>query len=193
MVTPEYNASAIHADLWVPVKPGYDGHLALSIIQRLVATRRYSEPFLKQFTDLPLLVRTDTKQLVRLHDINPADPRFDRKSAELFAADHDKHHEVFLAWDRNQKKVVALPGCEGSTADTLRLTDIAWKIDPALSWQFPHPPRGQGRGGGGAAASRPRRELQAFTPRTPPRSPGCTRSVVEQLAKGSPGRAYPGS
>ena len=183
VVTPEYNASAIHADLWVPVKPGFDGHLALSIIQRLVATRRYSEPFLKQFTDLPLLVRTDTKQLVRLHDIDPADPRFDRKSAELFAADHDKHHEVFLAWDRNQKKVVALPGCEGSTVDTLRLTDIAWKIDPALSGKFRIRLAGKGEVEVEPAFASFARELQAYTPEKTAKVTGVHPSVVEQLAK----------
>ncbi|HEY6104530.1 MAG TPA: molybdopterin-dependent oxidoreductase, partial [Anaeromyxobacteraceae bacterium] len=36
VITPEFNSSAIHADLWVPVKPGYDGHLALSILHRIV-------------------------------------------------------------------------------------------------------------------------------------------------------------
>ena len=183
VVTPEYNATAIHADLWVPVKPGYDGHLALSIIQRLVATKRYSEPFLKQFTDLPLLVRTDTKQLVRLHDIDPADPRFDRKSAELFAADHEKHHEVFLAWDRNQKKVVALPGCEGSTVDTLRLTDIAWKIDPALSGKFRIRLAGKGEVEVEPAFASFVRELQAYTPEKTAKVTGVHPSVVEQLAK----------
>ena len=55
VVTPEYNATAIHADLWVPVKPGYDGHLALSILHRIVHARLYQEAFLRQFTDLPLL------------------------------------------------------------------------------------------------------------------------------------------
>src|SRR5512138_2000028 len=37
VVSPEFNATAIHADLWVPVRPGYDGHLALSILNRILA------------------------------------------------------------------------------------------------------------------------------------------------------------
>ena len=183
VVTPEYNASAIHADLWVPVKPGYDGHLALSILQRLVATKRYSEPFLKQFTDLPLLVRTDTKQLVRLHDVDPSDPRLDRKSAEIFAADPEKHHEVFVAWDRNQKKVVALPGCEGSTVDTLRLEDIGWKIDPALSGKYRIRLAGQGEVEVEPAFASFARELKAYAPEKTARVTGVHPSVVEQLAK----------
>ncbi|HET8723595.1 MAG TPA: molybdopterin-dependent oxidoreductase [Anaeromyxobacteraceae bacterium] len=183
VITPEFNSSAVHADLWVPVKPGYDGHLALSILQRLVATRRYSAPFLKQFTDLPLLVRTDTKELVRLHDLDLADRRLDRKSAELFAADPAKHHEVFVAWDLNQGKVVALPGCEGSTVDTLRLTDIAWKIDPALEGR--HRVR---LSGGKEVEVEPAfaafaRELRAYAPEKVAKLTGVHPSVVEQLAK----------
>ena len=183
VVTPEYNASAIHADLWVPVKPGYDGHLALSIVQRLVATKRYSEPFLKQFTDLPLLVRTDTKQLVRLHDVDLTDPRFDRKSAETFATDHEKHHEVFVAWDRNQKKVVALPGCEGSTVDTLRLADIGWKIDPALDGKYRIRLVGQGEVEVEPAFASFARELRSYAPEKVARLTGVHPSVVERLAK----------
>jgi complex iron-sulfur molybdoenzyme family reductase subunit alpha len=133
VVAPELNATAIHADLWVPVRPGFDGHLALSILNRIVALGLYREAFLKRFTDLPLLVRTDTKELVRLADIDLGDPRFDRASAARFASDEARRHEVFLAFDRKSGKITALPGCEGSTVDTLRLEDLDWAFDPALS------------------------------------------------------------
>ncbi len=62
-----------------------------------------------------------------------ADPRFDRASAERFAADEARRHDVFVAFDRRSGKFTALPGCEGSSVDTLRLDDIDWSIDPALS------------------------------------------------------------
>ena len=74
VITPEFNATAVHADLWVPVKPGGDGHLALAIIHRLLTQKRYPEPFLKKFTDLPLLVRTDTRELVRLAEVDLGRP-----------------------------------------------------------------------------------------------------------------------
>jgi len=188
VVTPEFNATAIHADLWVPVKPGYDGHLALSILHRIVHARLYSPQVLKQLTDLPLLVRTDTKELVRLHDVDLADPRFDRASAELFAADASKHHEVFLAWDLRRGKATALPGCEGSTVDTLRLEDLSWKIDPALSGRF----RLRLKGHGGKPAREVEvtpaftlfvRELAAFAPARTQALTGVHPSVVDRLAR----------
>jgi complex iron-sulfur molybdoenzyme family reductase subunit alpha len=182
-ITPEFNSTAVHSDLWVPVKPGYDGHLALSIIQRIVALRLHDVAFLKAFTDLPLLVRTDTKELVRLHDVDLADPRFDRRSAELFAADEAKWHEVFLAFDLRKRKVTALPGCEGSTAQTLRLEDIEWKIDPALTGRYRLRLKGKGEVPVAPAFTLFTEELRAFAPERTQRLTGVHPSVVDQLAR----------
>ena len=183
VITPEFNSSAIHADLWVPVKPGYDGHLALSILHRIVQGRLYQEKFLQQFTDLPLLVRADTRELVRLHDVDRSDPRFDARSAELFAADESKHHEVFLAFDRASRKVTALPGCEGSTVDTLRLEDLAWKIDPALTGRYRLRLEGRGEVEVVPAFTLLVRELAAFAPEKTRALTGVDPSVVDQLAR----------
>lgn len=136
VIAPEFNSTAMHADLWVPVKAGADGHLALAILQRILATKRYDPKFLQGFTDLPLLVRTDTQELLRLHDVDATDARVDASSIERFAADHGKHHEVFLAYDARAKKITALPGCEGSSVPTLRLQDVAWHLEPALEGRY---------------------------------------------------------
>jgi DMSO reductase family type II enzyme molybdopterin subunit len=135
VITPEYNATCVHADLWVPVKAGFDGHLAMSVIHQIVTKKLYDEKFLKTYTDLPLLVRQDNDKLLHMHDVDEA--TLDKSLVEMFAGDHEKHHEVFLAFDRRSKKVVPLPGCEGSTVDSLRLEDSGWNIDPALdgSWK----------------------------------------------------------
>jgi len=189
VVTPELNGTAIHADLWVPVKAGYDGHLALSIVQRMVALRLYKKAFLQRFTDLPLLVRTDTKELVRLYDVDLSDPRFDRRSAELFAADASRHHEVFLAFDRAKGKITALPGCEGSTVSTLRLDDHAWKLDPALAGRYRLRLKDHAGGGGvhevtvAPAFTLFVKELQAFTPERTRTLTGVHPAVVDELAR----------
>ncbi len=137
VITPEFNATCIHADLWVPVKAGYDGHLALSIVQRIVAKKLYKPEFLKEYTDLPLLVRTDTKELVRLSDIDVKAKNVDAKAIEQFAKP-DHPHDNFLAFNTKTKKFTVMPGSEGSQVETLRLSDMDWDIDPALngSWQL---------------------------------------------------------
>lgn len=141
VIAPEFNSTAIHADLWVPVKPGYDGHLALSIIHAIVRRKLYKEDFLKKFTDLPLLVRKDTRALLRLSDVDPNSPAFDVASRDRFTAPtrtrQARPHDVFLALNRLTGKVTVMPGSEGTTLDTLRLDDLDWQIDPALegSWE----------------------------------------------------------
>ncbi|MBL8915928.1 MAG: molybdopterin-dependent oxidoreductase [Archangium sp.] len=133
VITPEFNSTAIHADLWVPVKAGYDGHLALSIIHRIIEKKAFKPEFLKEYTDLPFLVRRDTKELVRLSDVDRAQKQLDARSVGLFS----KHeHECFLAFDTKQKKFVVMPGSEGSSVETLRLQDADWDFDPALNGKW---------------------------------------------------------
>ena len=77
-ITPDYNASAIHADQWVPVKPGSDAALAMSLAYVIVAEKLYNRDFLCEQTDMPLLVRDDTRQFLREKDLKQggSDERF---------------------------------------------------------------------------------------------------------------------
>jgi complex iron-sulfur molybdoenzyme family reductase subunit alpha len=181
VVSPEFNASAIHADQWIPVRAGYDGHLALSILNVIVKRRLYDPAFLAGHTDLPLLVRADTKELVRLAEVDLSAPGFDRASAERFAADPGKHHEVFLAWDRKRNVATALPGCEGSTVETLRLEDLGWKIQPALGGRYRVRLR-EGEVEVVPAFALLARGLEAYAPARTAKLTGVHPAVVERLA-----------
>ncbi len=74
----DYNASAIKADLWIPIKPGTDAALALSVCHEIVAGGHVDVPFVKEQTDLPLLVRSDTRIFLTQADVQ-ADGRADHK------------------------------------------------------------------------------------------------------------------
>jgi DMSO reductase family type II enzyme molybdopterin subunit len=67
-IAPDYNPSSIHADLWVPVRPGSDAALALSIAHEMIASGRFDRAFVREQTDLPLLVREDTGRYLRGSD-----------------------------------------------------------------------------------------------------------------------------
>lgn len=68
-IAPDYNPSSIHADLWVPVNVGTDAALALAMAQVIIRERLYRVDFLREQTDLPLLVRSDTGKLLREKDL----------------------------------------------------------------------------------------------------------------------------
>ncbi len=181
VITPEFNSTAIHADLWVPVKAGYDGHLALSIIQRIIARKLYKPEFLKEYTDLPLLVRTDTKELVRLSDLDPKSTQLDTRLAEEFAKP-DHTHDCFLAFNTKTKKFTVMPGSEGSTVETLRLQDSDWDIDPALNGRWTLTFKDGKKVKVTTAFELFKNEVQAFAPEKVKKLTGVHPSIVDELA-----------
>lgn len=187
VISPEFNSTAIHADLWVPVKAGYDGHLALSIVHEILKKRLYKESFLKEFTDLPFLVRKDTKELVRLSDIDPSQATFDARSKELFATSQGKlaaHEEAcFLVRNRKNNKFSLVPGTEGSPVETLRLSEVDWNIDPALEGTWKIKLRDGKSVDVTTAFELFRRELQAFAPEKTQKLTGVHPAIVEELAR----------
>ncbi len=68
-ISPDYNASAIHADLWISLNIGTDAAFALSLAQVMIEEKLYREEFVQEQTDLPLLVRLDNGKLLREEDL----------------------------------------------------------------------------------------------------------------------------
>ncbi|MCC6642156.1 MAG: molybdopterin-dependent oxidoreductase [Deltaproteobacteria bacterium] len=68
-IAPDLSPSSIHADLWVPVKPGCDAALGLSMANVILGEKLYDAAFLREQTDLPLLVREDTRRYLRSSDL----------------------------------------------------------------------------------------------------------------------------
>jgi len=137
VISPEFNATAVHADLWVPIKAGYDGHLAMSIMHEMIAFDLFDREKAAIFTDLPFLVRKDNGKLLTLHDIDPEWKGFDKALYDTMSAvvpgGETHSHEVFLSWNTATSKVTMMPGSEGSPLKTLRLVERDWTIKPALN------------------------------------------------------------
>ncbi|MBW2233234.1 MAG: molybdopterin-dependent oxidoreductase, partial [Deltaproteobacteria bacterium] len=68
-IAPDYNASSIHADIWAQVNVGSDAALGLSICQVMVEEGLHDQAFIREQTDLPLLVRRDTRLFLRQSDL----------------------------------------------------------------------------------------------------------------------------
>lgn len=71
VVDPRPTALARQADVWLPVRPGTDAAVALGLIHLLIAQGRYDEAFVRDWTNGPLLVRSDNGQFLREQDVWP--------------------------------------------------------------------------------------------------------------------------
>jgi DMSO reductase family type II enzyme molybdopterin subunit len=70
LVGPDYNPSAMHADYHLPVKPGTDAALCLSMCQVILEEGLCDEAFVREQTDLALLVRRDNRRFLRGSDLS---------------------------------------------------------------------------------------------------------------------------
>jgi complex iron-sulfur molybdoenzyme family reductase subunit alpha len=124
VITPEFNATAKSADLWIPIKAGSDNILAMSVIYEIITKKMYKPGYMKIFTDLPFLVRKDNKKMIRRSDIEHA------KNKE----EHHKFEEQFYCMNARDGKIALMPGTEGHETKSLMLQDLG--IDPELegSW-----------------------------------------------------------
>jgi len=93
-IAPDFNASSIHTDLWVPVKPGTDVALGLSICHVLVSEGLHDVDLIREQTDLSCLVRLDTNKFLKESDFkkrgsNEQMYQYDLVEQEFFEVDHD--------------------------------------------------------------------------------------------------------
>lgn len=114
-VAPDYNPSSIHADLWMPIKQGADPFLAMAFVNVIIEEGLFKPAFMKEQTDLPVLVRTDNGKMLREADLTDG------------GSDQNFYH-----WDMNSNAAVMLKGSMGSEEKTIALEGI----DPALEGTF---------------------------------------------------------
>lgn len=88
-ITPDFNPSAIHADLWINPRPGTDAALALAACKVIIDEDLHARDYVIEQTDLPLLVRSDTQQFLREVDVLPGGRK-----------------ECFAWWDELKQQIV---------------------------------------------------------------------------------------
>ena len=111
-IAPEYNCPASKSDYWISVRPGLsDLAVMLGVTKIMIDNEWYKPEFCRQFTDFPLLIRTDNLQRLR-----PQDVQADYKPKDISAGPSYKVHGLkheqrekigdFCVWDSEQNKVV---------------------------------------------------------------------------------------
>ncbi|MGZ5207641.1 MAG: molybdopterin-dependent oxidoreductase [Sulfuricurvum sp.] len=124
VITPEFNASAKSADLWIPVKAGSDNILAMSVINVILNEKLYKPEFMKTFTDLPFLVDVKTQKMIRRSDMEHA----------ANEEDHYKYEEQFYSMNKATGKIALMPATEGSAIKSLRLDEQGIVPELEGSW-----------------------------------------------------------
>jgi anaerobic selenocysteine-containing dehydrogenase len=97
VVDPRRAGLAARADLWLRGRPGSDGALALGIAGVMIAEGWFDQDFIRDWTNGPLLVRSDTKRLLTERDLSP----------------HGSP-ERYFAWDQGAQRPVLYDPATGS-------------------------------------------------------------------------------
>jgi anaerobic dimethyl sulfoxide reductase subunit A len=105
VVDPVYNTTTAKADLWLPIKPGKDGHLAMAMIQTVFEEGYLDEEFLRERTLGPALVREDGS-LLRTGDVFPdgddeTPVALDQESGEPVPLEPETYGEYALFGEHN--------------------------------------------------------------------------------------------
>lgn len=148
VISTEYNSTASKADEIVIVRPGTDPALALGIAREVIDQKLYDEAFVKTHTDLPLLVRMDTRELLRASDAIPGHVLAELQRTRVlgegetlapFATDAGEptitrqQREAwgdFAVWDATTRKPAAV------SRDDVGKYFTARGVDPALKGEF---------------------------------------------------------
>ncbi|MBT7371954.1 MAG: molybdopterin-dependent oxidoreductase, partial [Gammaproteobacteria bacterium] len=112
VISADFNASAIQADLWVPVTPGSDAALWMGVCQVLIEEGLHKEEFIKEQTDLPLLVRNDNGKYLRETD-----------------RVEDGRDYVFYMYDEKRGEIVEAPFKSLLLDDIDPVLEGEWEVD----------------------------------------------------------------
>ena len=69
VITPEYNPTASRADYWIPFRPGNGRRIVLGRMKIIVDENMHDMDYIKDYTECPILVRTDTLQYLDPRDV----------------------------------------------------------------------------------------------------------------------------
>jgi DMSO reductase family type II enzyme molybdopterin subunit len=154
-IAPDFNASASHADEWVPVNIGTDAALGLSMAHVMVEEDIFDRSFVAEQTDMPFLVRADTRRFLAQADLKEG------------GAD-----DIFYVLDRTSGAITE------ASQRTLALGDIDPVLEAELDVEV-----GGSKVGVTTVFSLLRKHLAAYTPEAASKITGTKPSQIRSLAR----------
>jgi len=134
-ISPDYNAPAVKSNYWIRVRPGLsDTSIFLYLAKYVMDHGHVNVEFVKQRTDFPLLIRTDTLKRVKPEEVIPGYKQPDISAGPSFKIQGltSKQREQigdFVVWDEGTKAPRAV------TRDDVGVHLAEKGIDPALEWR----------------------------------------------------------
>ncbi len=116
VISPDFSASTVHADLWINIEQETDAAFGLAVANVIIEETLYDDTAVREQTDLAFLVREDTGRYLREEDLNKAGKE-----------------DLFYLWDEKTNKPVKAPGCKGDGSRSIALGNIQPAIDG--SWE----------------------------------------------------------
>lgn len=144
VIAVEYSATTSKADEALIVRPGTTPALALGFAQVIISEKLYDREFVKNNTDLPLLVRMDTGQLLSAADVFPnyqlaplsngvtvlkegdTPPKMFQESGAVITQKQRENWGDYVVWDSKQKRPAAV------SRDQMGKFFAKTRIDPSL-------------------------------------------------------------
>ncbi|MFQ5907263.1 MAG: molybdopterin-dependent oxidoreductase [Thermoplasmata archaeon] len=148
VIATEYQSTANKGDEVIVIRPATDSAFALGVAHVLMRDSLYDAAFVKRFTDLPLLVRLDTRKLLRASDVfsgytlanltnyvqmlgpGESPPSFPDQGMQYLTQEQRQEWGDFVVWDAGTSGPSAL------TRDHVGSVFDAQGVDPALEGSF---------------------------------------------------------
>ena len=112
VISPDYSPSSVHADYWINPRVGSDAALALAMAQVILKENLHDGEYVREQTDLPVLVRDDTGRYLRASDL-----------------EEGGREDLLYFWDESEGWLAEVPGCQGEGNNSIALGSLR----PALS------------------------------------------------------------
>jgi anaerobic selenocysteine-containing dehydrogenase len=153
----------VHADSWLPIRPATDAVLGLATARHIWETGRIDLPYVREQTDLPILVRLDTGRFLRGSDL-------ERGGAE----------DILYLWDAVANAPAPAPGCQGSRQGKITLGEL----EPPIEGRFLVTLADGSEAGVAPVGSLLREQLAPFTFETAAELTGLHVDAVRRFAEG---------
>jgi DMSO reductase family type II enzyme molybdopterin subunit len=116
VIDPQYTATAMHADQWLPLRTGSDAALGLALARYLWDGGHLDLPYVREQTDFPLLVRLDTGRFLRGRDL-------------LEGAEAEGRDDLLYLWNPVRGAPEPAPGSPGADSGRLRVEGFTPPIE----------------------------------------------------------------